>query len=146
MENFIRTAALMLALAVAVGACGSDPDGPAWIDGGTHVARVYDIVVPDSISHSDTLRVRLSATLNQPIGQPEFSHIETVWTANVFRLTVWANVDLWAGGGVMPPTSLTVLHDYEHEVLPPFPPGQFEVLITQLGGAASSDTVYMKIE
>ena len=147
MKTLISSTALSTAVLLCDGACNSDPDplGPAWVDGGTHVAEVFDVVLPDTIRASDTLVIQLSAALNRPTGQPEFSRIETHWIENALQMTVWGDVDLWAGAGLMPPTSLVVLWEHTHREPPPFPVGQFEVLISQPDGAPHTDTVYVAV-
>lgn len=124
------------------GGC-SDDSSPLWTDGGTHIARVTELSLPDTILASDTLRITLSATLFQPAGRPEFNILETQRSAHSLEGTVWADVDLWTGAGAMPPTDLTVLEEYTHLELPPFTPGPFAVVLTQPEGAALADTVHV---
>ena len=142
MKTSTALAVLLLSLVVLLGGCADD-SSPRWIDGGTHIARVTEYSLPDTIMPSDTLRITLSATLFQPVGRPEFAHLETHRTAHILEVTVWANVDLWSGSGPMPPTDLTVLERHQHVELPPFPPGPFALVLTQPEGAAIADTVFV---
>ena len=142
----MRKTTAFFALAVSpllvLGGCRED-SGPDWIAGGTHIARVTELSLPDTIKMSDTLRIMLSATLFQPAGRPEFAVLETQRSAHRLVATVWADVDIWAGTGAMPPTDLTVLRGYTHLETPPFALGAFEVVLTQPEGAALADTVHI---
>ena len=144
MKHSVGAATCPLAFLLLLGACGSDsePTGPSWVDGGIHMAEFHDVEIPDTIQASDTLVVRLSASLNQPTGRPELSQLETSWTAaSGLELTVWASVDLWVGSGPMPPTDLEVLRNHELRVPPPFPADRFTVRIYQPSGVVETDTV-----
>mgnify|MGYP001824389071 FL=1 len=142
----MNKAAAFLTLSISpllvLGGCGDD-SSPRWIDGGTHVALVSELSLPDTIMASDSLRITLSATLLQPTGRPTFAVLETQRSTHRLEATVWADVDLWAGAGPMPPTDLTVLEGYTHVEPPPFALGPFEVVLTQPDGTARADTVHV---
>ena len=129
----------------ALGGC-SDDSGPLWTDGGTHIAQVTELSLPDTIMTSDTLEVTLSAALSHPTGRPEFAILETQRSTHRLEGTVWADVDLWTGSGAMPPTDLTVLRGYVHLELPPFEPGPFAVVLIQPEGDVLADTVHVAAE
>lgn len=133
---------LLAGLVVTLGACGED-SGPNWIDGGLHAAQITELSIPDTIRASDTLRITLSAELAQPVGRPEFASLDAQRSEHSVEITVWASVDLWAGSGPIPPTSFTVLHEYQHSEPPPFAEGPFAVVLSEPEGPAVADTVYI---
>ena len=136
MKRFVIISCLLLA------ACGEgDATGPSWRDGGLHLAEIDSVAAPQTIGISDTLSVRLWASLSEPTGRPTFSHFEVVRFGHRLDLTVWVRVDLWIGSGPMPPTSFTVLHGDSYHEPPPFSVGDFEVVIWLPDGSTTVDTV-----
>jgi hypothetical protein len=133
---------LVLALA-AVGSTGCDsdqgPEGTNWIAAGTHLAQITAFEIPDTVGALDTLTIVLSAELT--MDRVEFSHIEVLWLGDTLQIGVWANADQWVGSGPMPPTSFTVLHEYDYDVPPPYPPSDFEVWFEERTSKRPADTV-----
>ena len=134
MKRFVIIPCLLFA------ACGEgDATGPNWRDGGLYVAEVDSVAVPQTIGISDTLSVQLWASLS--MDRQAFSHFEVVRADHRLDLTVWAQVDVWIGSGLMPPTDFTVLHGDFYREPPPFSVGDFEVVIWQPDGSTTVDTV-----
>ena len=133
---------LVLALAaLASTGCDSDqgPEGTNWIAAGTHLAQITAFEIPDTVRALDTLTIVLSAELT--MDRVEFSHIQALWLGDTLQIGVWADADHWVGSGPMPPTSPTVLHEYDYLVPPPYPPSGFEVWFEERTSKRPVDTV-----
>lgn len=108
---------------------------------GVYQVKTTYLDIKEQIGSQDTLVVYLEGDTD-PSGYLSLSHIETVRDSFQLELTVWAEVRRWIGEG--PPPPCYGCFWYEYEVLPPFYPGYFRVIVDQPDGTVLDESTLVE--
>ena len=136
MKSTVAALALVMTIA-ALTSCGEPTC--SWRSAGIHQARVSNLTVPDTIASDEVLAIQFYGD-TEIFGEPTLSSIDTVRKSTEIELTVWAEVTVFCDP--VPPFATSFMVDYQ--VLPPFDPGEFRVVINQPDGSQLVESVLIE--
>jgi hypothetical protein len=140
--GFIRGTAPMISVLVFIllfcSCTESSSPGPDWENIGVRQVIVDRIEVAETLAPQDTLIVNLEGSTN-PNGRLTLDTIDADRTQTGISLTIWAEVEIWIGTGIMPPFDNTIRCTYK--AIPPFDEGMFYIVIEQPDASQLEDSV-----